>query len=228
MLNDLMGSEKEKSLTENIKCGHCQNTAPMTVETKYIHNEVDEPSSEEYDYYSPAEAHTGFELCTCPVCKGVTLRSYFWHDAMDPEDVSYDILYPSVERIQKGLPPKVRKAYEAAQKVRNIDPNAYGVLLGRVLDIVCEDREASGDTLDKRLKNLAEKGEIPEKLVAVAAGVRKLRNIGAHADLGELTEEELPVLNDLTRAILDYVYSAPYLASIAASRLSELKATKTS
>jgi len=223
-----MGTEKEKRLTGNIKCGHCQNTAPMTLETKYIHNyEVDEPSAEEYDYLVPAEAHTGYELCTCPVCKRVTLRSYFWHDAMDDEDVQYQTLYPTAETTQKGLPSRVLKAYEAAQKVRHVDPNAYGVLLGRVLDIVCEDREASGDTLDKKLTSLAVKGDIPEKLVDVAAGVRKLRNIGAHADLGELTEDELPVLTDLTRAILDYVYSAPHLAQIAASRFSELKTKKT-
>lgn len=93
----------------------------------------------------------------------------------------------------------------------------------RVLDFVCEDRQASGDTLDKKLKSLAGNGEIPSKLVDVAAGIRKLRNIGAHANLGELTEAELPVLGDLTRAILEYVYSAPSLAAEAEARLASLK-----
>src|SRR5882757_1760464 len=65
------------------------NTAPMVVEAKYVHkDEPMAPSSYEDDHYSDVEAHTGYELCTCPVCKGVTLRSYFWYDAMDPEDVS--------------------------------------------------------------------------------------------------------------------------------------------
>jgi Domain of unknown function (DUF4145) len=218
-------AEQEKSLTENIKCGHCQNTAPMTLETKYIERpEIDPSPSDEDGYYHPDhDSHTGYQICTCPVCRGVTLRSYFWHERMDQEDISYKILYPAAEKTQKGLPPSVLKAYEAAQQIRHISPNAYGVLLGRVLEIACEDRGAAGDTLDKKLKSLADKKEIPEKLVAVATGVRQLRNIGAHASLGELTEQELPVLTNLTRAILDYVYTAPYLASSAASRLAELK-----
>ena len=81
--------------------------------------------------------------------------------------------------------------------------------------------------MDKKLTNLAEKREIPEKLVHVATGLRQLRIIGAHASLGELTEQEIPILNNLTRAILDYVYSAPHLASLAASSLSALKLKKT-
>ena len=72
-----------------------------------------------------------------------------------------------------------------------------------------------------------ENGEIPAKLVDVAAGIRRLRNIGAHADLGELTEGELPVLDDLTRAILEYVYSAPLLAKEAEKRFARLKAQTT-
>jgi hypothetical protein len=145
---------------------------------------------------------------------------------MDPEDVSYKILYPAPEKTQKGLPRSVREAYEAAQNVKHISVNAYGVLLGRVLEIICDDRGAIGDTLDEKLKDLAEKKEIPEKLVDIATGIRQLRNIGAHVSLGELTEQEVPILNDLTRAILDYVYSAPHLASVAASSLLALKAKK--
>lgn len=191
----------------------------MTLETKYFENQGDE--------HSGVDAHIGYAICTCPVCKGVTLRSYFWHDGMDPEDVLFKILYPAAEKTQKGLPLNVRKAYDAAQNVKHISVNAYGVLLGRVLEIVCEDRGATGDTLDQKLRNLAAKKEIPEKLVDVATGVRQLRNIGAHASLGELTEQEIPILNDLPRAILDYVYSAPHLASVAASSRSALKAKKT-
>jgi len=142
---------------------------------------------------------------------------------MDPRDIEFAILYPKAEKGLRGLPANIDKGYQAAQKVRNIDANAYGVLLGRVLDFVCEDRQATGDTLDKKLKSLAKNGEIPSKLVDVAAGIRKLRNIGAHANLGELTEAELPVLDDLTRAILEYVYSAPHLATEAEARLASLK-----
>ncbi len=210
----------EKRFTGKMQCGHCQNIAPMSIEATYdgIESHDDGP----YEW----SAGDVYELLKCPACRDVTLRHYYWHDHMDPSDAEFSIRYPQKTKDVRGLPPKVEKAYQAANRVRKIDVNAYGVLLGRVLDLVCEDRGATGGTLDNRLKSLADSGEIPQKLVDVAAGLRQMRNIGAHADLGELTEEELPVLDDLTAAILDYVYSATYLANTAAQRLAKLKKPK--
>jgi hypothetical protein len=122
------------------------------------------------------------------------------------------------------LPSKVAKAYEAAGRVKPVDPNAFAVLLGRVLEHVCEDRGAIGETLNERLGDLAQKGEIPRKLADMAHGLRNLRNVGAHATLGELTESEIPILDDLCRAILEYVYSAPALVARVQERLDGLRA----
>ena len=100
------------------------------------------------------------------------LRSYDWHSGyMDGSDIGYKVLYPLGKKVLRGLPTKINAEYQAAQKVRNIDANAFGVLLGRVLDLVCEDRNASGETLDQKLKTISENNEIPLKLVA-AAGIR--------------------------------------------------------
>jgi hypothetical protein len=106
---------------------------------------------------------------------------------------------------------------------KNISPNAYGVLLGRVLELVCEDRQAKGDSLHKKLQDLSTRGEIPTKLVDVARSLKDLRNVGAHASLGNLTADEVPILEDLTRAILEYVYGAPALAEAAVKRLNTLR-----
>jgi hypothetical protein len=214
---------KEKSFSPTMKCGHCQNKAPMEVVVE--HSQVQE---HEDDGGCPWEAGYVYGLLQCPACEGITLRRYTWNDSMDPEDVRFEFLYPVPEKQLRGLPKRIDDAYKAAQKVRNIDANAYGVLLGRVLDLICQDRSATGATLDEQLKNLADRGEIPGKLVDVAKGLRKMRNVGAHAALGELTIAELPVLDDLTRAILDYVYSASLLATEAENRLAELKRRKPS
>jgi hypothetical protein len=145
---------------------------------------------------------------------------------MDPESVRYELLYPLQRSGPAGLPSVIQRAYDAAQSVRSIDPNAYGVLLGRVLELVSIDRKAEGKFISHQLDDLANKGEIPAKLVKVAAGLRDLRNVGAHPALGELTEEEVPILEELTRAILEYVYTAPLLATRAEERLSEVKRNK--
>jgi hypothetical protein len=92
------------------------------------------------------------------------------------------------------------------------------------MELVCIDRGAKGRNLSLQLKDLANRGEIPAKLVDVADGVRNLGNVGAHAGVGELTSAEVSIIDDLTRAILEYVYSAPLLAMKAEERLRKLKA----
>jgi hypothetical protein len=166
-----------------------------------------------------------FELLKWPACGGVTLRTYYWHDGlMDPgDDVDHKVLYPTERAKPRGLPEELAADYEAAERVKAISPNAYAVLLGRVLELVCEDRQAKGESLHEKLKDLSAKGEIPAKLVEVAQSLKDLRNVGAHAALGNLTAGEVPILEDLTRAILEYVYSAPALAEAAVSRLRALK-----
>ena len=96
--------------------------------------------------------------------------------------------------------------YAAAQKVASMSPNAYAVLLGRVLDCVCAERGAKGSTLAEKLNDLASREEIPKQLADMAYKLRQLRNVGAHADLGALTKEEIPVLEALCSAVLEYVY----------------------
>lgn len=213
--------DEKKRFTASMKCGHCHNTAPMEIVadcSTVREYPTDDQSDGSWDEGSV------YETCKCPACNNMTFRSCDWHSGrMDESDIEYKVLYPLGEKVLRGLPRKIDAAYKAAHKVRNIDANAYGVLLGRVLDFVCEDRSASGKTLDEKLKSLAENKEIPSKLVDVAAGIRKLRNIGAHANLGELTVAELPVLDDLTSAILEYVYSAPFLAREAEERYAKLK-----
>ncbi len=94
--------------------------------------------------------------------------------------------------------------------------------MGRVLELVCEDRQATGADLFQKLADLSKKTEIPAKLVAVADKLRIFRNFGAHASLGGLTENEVPILESLSRAILEYVYSAPFLAEQAKTALDKL------
>jgi hypothetical protein len=125
-----------------------------------------------------------------------------------------------------GLPVSLEREYAAALRVRSISANAYGVLMGRVLEMVCEDRNAKGNNSFRKLEDLAKKGEIPPKLVKVADSLRVFRNVGAHAVLGKLTTQEVPILEELTRAILEYVYTAPFLAAQAEKALKRLKRRK--
>jgi hypothetical protein len=171
-----------------------------------------------------AEAGPIWELGICPACARPTLLEIDYCSYYEPSRWKAKVLYPQPEEGLGGLPSEIDKAYSAALKVRRIDSNAYAVLLGRVLDQVCIDRGASGASLYERLNSLAQKGEIPNQLAEMAHQLRQLRNIGAHADLGELTSSELPVLDGLCRAILEYVYTAPGFIEQVRQRLERLRA----
>lgn len=214
-------AQNEKRFSHEIRCEHCSNAAPLEIVAEYS-------GVKRYDDYPRSnntwESGSVYELLRCPACDEVTLRSYYWGDPpMEPPDITYRTLYPSGVDRPVGLPDRLARAFDAAQKVRNIDANAYGVLLGRLLELVCHDRKATGRYLANKLGDLASKGEIPDKLVSVANGLKDLRNVGAHPTLGELTGAELPILDRLCRAILEYVYSAPYIAQQAETCLQQLK-----
>lgn len=168
-----------------------------------------------------------YDLLICPACQEVTLRRYYWHELMEPDEAKVEFIFPSSPHdLPLGLPLGLRQEYEAALKVRAISPNAYGVLLGRLLELICEERKAKGGGLSARLKKLADRGEIPERLVKVAESLQQLRHVGAHATLGELTPDEIPILDRLCRALLEYLYSAPYLIQEAEERLQHVRAAQ--
>lgn len=207
------------NLSKTTSCGHCGNIAPMEVK-----GSVGDIVSEGDDDHGYWEYGTYYGILKCPACHKVNIVAYGWHDGMESDDeISYELLYPNNEGMPIGLPDEVASTYLAAEKVKNIDVNAYAILMRRLLEQVCLDRSANGSSLASMLGDLAAKGEIPVKLVDVAKGLRHFGNIGAHAGSGNLSEREIPIVRALTKAILEYIYSAPHLADIAEKKLQQIK-----
>jgi len=128
----------------------------------------------------------------------------------DETGPDYTIKYPPKNDQHKKinvLPKDIEQAYNTAEKVKFVDSNVFAVLLGRVLDKILLNKKADGDTLNDKLNDLAQKGLIPKTILEAAHSIHKLRNIGAHAELGELTEQEIPILEDIIVVILEYLYS---------------------
>ena len=175
----------ERRKTGLLTCNHCGNYAELDIVADYYRstNPTDD-NSEEY-YYTRLEEGYRYELLLCLSCKEVTLWKYFDAEYLDPEEIKVETLYPLTRSKLLGLPYRIQHAYKISLKVRAIDTNAYAVLLGRILEMVCEDRQAEGKDLQKKLENLSAKGEIPNRLVTVAHSLRQLRNVGAHNSLIE-------------------------------------------
>jgi hypothetical protein len=171
-----------------------------------------------------AEGHV-YEMLTCPACDGVTFQRGYFHDH-DPGEWQPVVLYPTEANKVEGLPAEIERAYAAASAVKAIEAHAFAVLVRRLLEMICLDKGAQeGKSLFEQLKFLAETGVIPQQLINIANGLRNFGNIGAHAARAQLSENEVPVIDALCRAILEYVYVAPHLVALAQQTLDRVKAS---
>jgi hypothetical protein len=125
-----------------------------------------------------------------------------------------------------GLPPEIERASTAALVVKEIEAHAFAVLVRRLLEMICLEKAAEGRSLFEQLKWLAQTGVIRQQLIDIANGLRNFGNIGAHAAGVQLSETEVPVIDALCRAILEYVYGAPYLVRLAQETLDRVKGAR--
>ena len=113
------------------------------------------------------------------------------------EDDEGQVLFPIASENPSGLPSEVENGWNAALAVKTQTPLRY--LLGRVLDAVCEEKKAKPGRLYERIENLTDSGDFPPNLRNLAHDLRKLRNYGAHADLGTLSAQDVPLLESLCK-----------------------------
>jgi hypothetical protein len=200
-------------------CFHCGNTAPMAIRG---HQSVVLKESDDGRY----QWLQMFELLECAMCRKPTLRSYLWMEPDgDPEQVVFQRHYPPEPEIPAALPDPIKRAYLAAERIKPVDPNAYGVLAGRMLELIATDQGSKKKKLDQALKDIRDKGKIPGSIYAIAEKLKDLRNVGGHAWLGTLTEAEVPILSELCEAMVFHLYVIPALLSKADTTISALRLT---
>ncbi len=171
------------------------------------------------------DAGTIWEVLLCEACKNIMVRTAE-HDDRSDEAPAFETIYPESGRGMEGLPKAIAAAYQDALRVRNTG-NAYAVLLGRLLELVCIDQNASGQNLAEGLSNLGQRDILPTQLIEAANSIRFLRNIGAHASSGDIEDADVPILDSLTTAVLEYVYKGPQLISQAKKRIEQRNSKKT-
>jgi hypothetical protein len=204
---------------ELLRCGHCGNESYGKIVASHDNIRTYDCAGNHY------EAGLIWELVLCPNCEEINLRVIDFHTGTEPEigRRAAKILYPPTIESPIGLPAPIDTAYHAALKARHVDANMFAVLLGKTIEAVCQDRKASGKTLNDQLNDLAKKAEIPSHLAEMAHDIRLFRNIGAHFGAGDLTPDEALLIHDLCRAILEYVYTAPALIEKARLSLKKIQ-----
>lgn len=198
-----------------LDCYHCGNRTQMLLLSDYK-DAWEEKGLAIWGYNQ-------YLLYKCPVCLEVTLEnvSFLNEDIICLGYTDYEqknayenakikrILYPQHSFEVENIPEKVRGSFEAALKIRRIEPNTCAVAIRRTLEMMCKDKNAEGKTLERKLSYLAINGVLPEILQEAAYIIRKLGNTAAHANDEEVSYELANQMVKFTEAILDYVYVIP-------------------
>lgn len=160
-----------------LNCGHCGFDGPVELK-----GTVDVERSEQYiKGYGQLQSFRKWFLYRCPVCHEPTLKGWWESELTDFQFDEPRQIYPT-PRDNGALPESVRKRYDAALKVRN---------------------------LNDRLDELVVDGVLPEPIGALAHQIRSLRNFGAHDNDWDVEERDVPAIEDFAEVILEYLYRAP-------------------
>lgn len=191
-----------------LQCYHCGNKTLM-----YNVGEHRVDWDEGQGYYG----YFDYQMYECPVCHKITLVESYWDvaqigfDEKSKSAVDYvtdTIIYPLNSFISKALPVEIQTAYDSALKVMRIDKNVCLIALRRTLELVCKDKNATGDSLRKKINSLAQNGVLPPSIKEACNKIRLYGNGGAH-DCKEITANELNTINDFVRYVLEYIYILP-------------------
>lgn len=172
-------TQPTEKINKVILCYHCGNKTLMENVTSHKYSWSDD---EEVEIFS---------------------EWYGYNGKLEPE---VTLLYPQISSNAR-MPKNVRKAFDAAKKVRNIDGAICALSLRRTLEMMCKDKGATKGDLFKKLKYLSEQGILPPILDKMASVLRHLGNSAAHADSADFPMLWLRIwLSLLRRYWITYIY----------------------
>ncbi|BAH44523.1 hypothetical protein BBR47_35460 [Brevibacillus brevis NBRC 100599] len=202
----------EEEVYHVLVCYHCGNKTQMRQIAHFDRHETENFLGFE-ELYS-ITFYTDWDLYLCPVCDNVTLLKTSKNtEERDPQDYSVipreSILYPNVSIDDSGIPEKVRKSFEAALRIKNVEATLCAIGIRRTLEMMCKEKQASGKDLYHKLKDLSDKGVLPPIVNEMASVLRELGNEAAHGDEREFSDDLISSMIKFTHVILDYVYNLP-------------------
>lgn len=196
-------------------CYHCGNEGLMEVVGKHNHT-YGGPIFDKYGEIEDVEIQEYFEwwLLSCPVCKKVSLIQKYSNECeYNPNTKKYfqeiDFLYPECNVNYLGVPKEIKSAFEAALKVKNIDISICLLSLRRVLEAICKDQGAEGRNLDTMIKNMLDKGLLPNIMDDACWIIRQLGNDAAHAGEIRVYQSDVNQTIEFLKTIIHYLYTLP-------------------
>lgn len=191
-------------------CFHCGNKGLLPIEHKHS-QEFGGPVFDECGDIVDCDPQEHFDwfLLSCPVCRRVTLRQEYNDEYTRDYYISTETLYPQSSIDYVGVPENIKTAFEAALKVKNIDPAVCALSLRRVLEAICKERGAKGKTLEKMIDNMINRQILPQMFSDACWIIRQLGNSAAHADGRAFSMYQIDQTILFVQNIIDYLYSLP-------------------
>ena len=193
-------------------CPHCGNRAPQRLihRQQYLERGWSVPDGIE-------DEHTWSSfVAVCETCEHLLIYDNVG-DQLGEDDFNLgDLVFPESGQLHRSVPATIADAYMEAYRIKELAPNAFAVQLRRAIEALCEDRKAKQGNLYVRLKDLADKGEIPPVLAEATDTLRILGNIGAHSIGESIHPLQTYAIDEFFRVVVEYVYVAP-------SKLKEFK-----
>ena len=203
-----------ESNTIIVLCNHCGNKTSHTLLASHSATFLYEQSGEER-WYEPFE----FYLYSCGTCQGVLLLGDFsCHLYPGMSRADYPRLYPVGASLlppsymmspSHPVPQRVLQVYEEIWPLRHTAPNAFAGQIRRALEYICQEQNAEGDTLFRKLNDLTGKGILPATLAGMTTLIREGGNIGVHASEEDIDTWDAELIDALFRVVVEYVYIAP-------------------
>jgi len=129
----------------------------------------------------------------------------------DPES-NVQRTYPSdtIPFDKTGIPSAILNAFQEAITCHsNLCFTASAIMIRKTLEVICDDRQATGINLKVRLKDLGGKIMIPKELVKGMDELRLLGNDAAHIEANtfdQIGKNEIEISIEFTKEILKAVY----------------------
>ncbi len=192
----------------HLPCGNCNG---------YTNHEVSKSVEKSWGNQD-IQGWNVFEIVTCRGCDGTSFR----FSSTNTDDFDYNTnefseheeLYPNRIAGRKEidvyqLPEPVRAVYRETHKALCSGLNILaGIGLGALVESVCREKDAQGQSLENKIDDLVKKGVLTSEGANILHMIRGLRNKYAH-EVIVLGVYKLDVAMDVVENLLNSVYVIP-------------------
>ena len=161
----------------------------------------------------------------CPSCKHMHLMSFISGRIKKQELLVTEVLHRKVIEEVPDAPDDINSDLWEAQICVSVNAHkATVVMCRRVLEQLCDDQGAQGNTLYEKISDLQSRGSISETDEKLFNTIRYFGNYGAHPTqdlLGEVSKKDSDLVLGVTIHLVRHIYEIPKIIETLEKRRQE-------